>query len=232
MSDLTGIFLRYLQSAIPTTPFSSEPLSAESKLILPHLIELTSRGFWTVGSQPATDGAPSEDSIVGWGPRRGYVFQKSFVEFFCPESVVQKIQDKAVLEGGGWVSWFAARDGKEIRSNVPKDGRNAVTWGVFPGQEVAQSTIIEKESFLSWKVCAATSSGNTLLINMWTQNEAFSIWAAWASFYPPGSEERHLLESVRETRWLVNIVHHDYRNSKALWSFLFDGLTLETGTPS
>lgn len=35
---------------------------------------------------------------------------------------------------------------------MPESGRNAVTWGVFPGQEIAQSTIIEKESFLAWKV--------------------------------------------------------------------------------
>lgn len=40
----------------------------------------------------------------------------------------------------------------DFRSNVPDGGRNAVTWGVFPGQEIAQSTIIEKNSFLSWKV--------------------------------------------------------------------------------
>ena len=30
--------------------------------------------------------------------------------------------------------------------------RNAVTWGVFPNQEIIQSTIIEQESFLTWKV--------------------------------------------------------------------------------
>ncbi len=30
--------------------------------------------------------------------------------------------------------------------------RNAVTWGVFPGQEIIQSTIIAEESFLTWKV--------------------------------------------------------------------------------
>jgi methylenetetrahydrofolate reductase (NADPH) len=40
----------------------------------------------------------------------------------------------------------------DCRSNVPENGRNAVTWGVFPGQEVVQTTIIERESFLSWKV--------------------------------------------------------------------------------
>lgn len=40
----------------------------------------------------------------------------------------------------------------ECRSNVPEGGRNAVTWGVFPGQEITQTTIIERESFLTWKV--------------------------------------------------------------------------------
>lgn len=40
----------------------------------------------------------------------------------------------------------------ECRGNVPEHSRNPVTWGIFPGQEIAQTTIIEKESFLSWKV--------------------------------------------------------------------------------
>jgi methylenetetrahydrofolate reductase (NADPH) len=29
---------------------------------------------------------------------------------------------------------------------------DAVTWGVFPGKEIAQSTIIEEESFKAWRV--------------------------------------------------------------------------------
>ena len=87
-------------------------------------------------------------------------------------------------------------------TNVPEDGRNAVTWGMFPGQEIAQTTIIERESFLAWK------------------EEAFSIWKDWASFYPPGSVERNCLESVRKGWWLLSIVHHDYRRPNALWKFL------------
>lgn len=35
---------------------------------------------------------------------------------------------------------------------MDEDSTNAVTWGVFPGHEIAQSTIIERENFLSWKV--------------------------------------------------------------------------------
>ena len=56
-----------------------------------------------------------------------------------------------------------------------------------------------------------------------SQEEAFSFWAEWASYYPPVSRERKLLDTVRRKRWLVSIVHHDFQNVDALWSFLFDG---------
>ena len=48
------------------------------------------------------------------------------------------------------------------------------------------------------------------------------MWAGWASYYPPDSEERKLLDSVRNERWLVSIMHHDYKDQNALWTFLFD----------
>ncbi|KDR73532.1 hypothetical protein GALMADRAFT_251254 [Galerina marginata CBS 339.88] len=200
--DLTQIFLNHLHSKIPTTPFSPTPLSPESLMILSHLEKLTQRGWWTVGSQPAVNGASSSDEVVGWGPRAGYVFQKCFVEFFCSEQDVNAIEQRIKESGNGWVHYFAGKNQGECRSNVPDNGRNAVTWGVFPGQEIVQTTIIERESFLSWK------------------DEAFSIWSEWASFYRPGSEERELLEGVRNNQWLVSVVHHDYQNPEALWTFL------------
>lgn len=78
-----------------------------------------------------------------------------------------------------------------------------MTWGVFPGQVIAQSTIIELESFLDWK------------------DEAFSIWAEWATCYRPGSKEREMLEGIKNDWWLVSIVHHDYKDPEGLWTFLF-----------
>ncbi|EIN07214.1 MTHFR-domain-containing protein [Punctularia strigosozonata HHB-11173 SS5] len=207
LDDLTSLFVRYLDnSEILTTPFTQGPLSSETRMIITHLQRLNKRGWWTVGSQPAVDGAPSEDEVVGWGPRDGYVFQKCFVEFFANREDVAKIEKAIEKEGGGWISYFAADQKGECRTNVPDDGRNAVTWGIFPGQEIAQSTIIERESFLSWK------------------EEAFSIWSEWASFYPPGSAERKLLESVRDERWLVSVVHHDFKNPMALWTFFEESL--------
>ncbi|KAJ7188463.1 methylenetetrahydrofolate reductase-domain-containing protein [Mycena filopes] len=204
LDDLTTIFLDYLHSKILMTPFSPAPLSPESLMILPHLERLTRRGWWTVGSQPAVDGASSSDEVVGWGPRAGYVFQKGFVEFFCTAEEVDATERRVRERGNGWVHWFAGNKKGDCRGNVPEGDRNAVTWGVFPGQEIAQTTIIERESFLSWK------------------EEAFSIWSEWASLYRPQSEERRLLESVRDERWLVSIVHHDYRDPQALWTFLCD----------
>jgi methylenetetrahydrofolate reductase (NADPH) len=92
---------------VSSTPFSSLPLSSESLTILPHLEELTKRGWWTVCSQPAVDGALSTDEVFGWGPRGGYVFQKGFVEFFVEEQVLERIEKKVAAEGRGWVHYFS-----------------------------------------------------------------------------------------------------------------------------
>jgi len=204
IEDLTQIFLDHLHSKISHTPFSPTPLSPESLMILPHLENLTKRGWWTVGSQPAVDAMSSTDPVVGWGPRSGYVFQKCFVEFFCEKKDLELLEEKISSRGHKWVHYYACNYKGECRSNVPANGRNAVTWGVFAGKEIVQSTIIERESFLSWK------------------DEAFSIWSEWSTFYRPGSEERQLLENVRDNRWLVNAVHHDYKNLGALWTFLLE----------
>jgi methylenetetrahydrofolate reductase (NADPH) len=76
-------------------------------MIFPHLERLTNLGWWTVGSQPAIDGASSSDKVVGWGPLSGYVYQKAFVEFFVEKSEVESVKRKIEMEGNGWVHYFA-----------------------------------------------------------------------------------------------------------------------------
>ena len=101
------MFTDHLQGKIAATPFSPTPLSPESLIILSQLEKLNRRGWWTVGSQPAVDGADSSNEVVGWGPRAGYVFQKCFVEFFCPEEDVGKIERKIQEKGKDIVHYFA-----------------------------------------------------------------------------------------------------------------------------
>lgn len=107
-----------------------------------------------------------------------------------------------------------------MRTNVPEDARNAVTWGVFPGKEIVQTTIIERESFLTWKVPISVFVVEQRHTTDYPQEEAFSIWAEWASFYPPGSNQRTSLDIVRKSRWLMSILHHDFKNSRALWDLI------------
>jgi methylenetetrahydrofolate reductase (NADPH) len=103
---------------------------------------------------------------------------------------------------------------------------NAVTWAVFPGQEIVQSTIIEEISFLAWKVnlihCWAPHAMECcLLLRLRTmQEEAFEIWTEWSRLYPLRSASRQLLQQISEESWLVSLIHHDYKDTEALWRFL------------
>ena len=117
----------------------------------------------------------------------------------------------------------------DLKTSVRDTERNAVTWGVFPDQEVVQSTIIELESFLTWKVRTIAPVESITRVQMMShQEEAFSLWTDWARQYSPESQERQLLEGIRDTRWLVNVTHHDFKDPEALWKFLFEDIGLGT----
>jgi len=122
---------------------------------LPHLTKLNQKGWWTVGSQPAVDGARSDDPAVGFGPAGGWVYQKAFVEFFAPPEDVERLAARLGngAEGEGLVCKFFAGNKKgEWKTNMEKGDSNAVTWGVFQGRGVVTTTMIEEMSFTAWKV--------------------------------------------------------------------------------
>ncbi|KAK1922997.1 methylenetetrahydrofolate reductase-domain-containing protein [Papiliotrema laurentii] len=203
-SDISGLFTRYLHSdpSTPTTPFCDLPLSPETATILSHLLALNELQYWTVGSQPAVDAVKSEDPVHGWGPRGGYVFQKAFVEFFVRKDEMEKIQARLAERKDADISFYASNKQGDFRTNTGEEAVNAVTWGVFPGQEIVQSTIIEATSFLAWK------------------EEAFDIWTEWSLLYPRLSPARKLLEEIAGECWLVSLIHHDYKDTDGLWNFL------------
>ncbi|ODQ82303.1 hypothetical protein BABINDRAFT_70456 [Babjeviella inositovora NRRL Y-12698] len=202
--DLAKIFVDFLTNKISNLPWAASAdggLNPETALIQEHLIELNERGWFSLASQPATDCTKSQDKIFGWGPRGGYVYQKSFVELFITKAEWECTL-KPKLEQDEMASYYVADNGSFFESNLPPKSVNAVTWGVFPDREIAQTTIVEEESFKAWK------------------SEAFSLWQEWARCYLPGSRSNTLLASVLEDYYLVSIVHHDYKNETALWDLL------------
>jgi hypothetical protein len=161
-ADISQLFVRYLQGTLKAVPWSDEPLRSETNDILPYLVRLnTEKDWWTVGSQPAVDGAPSEDETYGFGPAGGYIYQKSFVEFFCSYDDVMRIQEKANRveqeSRKRKVTFYAGNtesESKSLITNMQTGDANAVTWGVFPGKEIVTTTLIEEMSFTAWKVSA------------------------------------------------------------------------------
>lgn len=79
----------------------------------------------------------------------------------------------------------------------------AVTWGVFPGREILQPTVVDPVSFKVWK------------------DEAFALWREqWGKLYPEGSTSRELLTRISETYYLINLVDNDYPVETCLWDLL------------
>ena len=170
---------------------------AESAPIRASLAALNRAGYLTINSQPAVNGARSDDPVHGWGPRGGRVYQKAYVEaFVAPDRVGALLGALEAARGGDGSVTYLATDAKgaELRTNAARpDAVNAVTWGVFPASEVLQPTVVDPASFAVWK------------------DEAFAIWRdEWAALYEEGSAARKLLEGIASTWWLVSVVDNDY----------------------
>lgn len=201
--DISKVFINYLEGKIDALPWSELGLSPETAIIQEELIQLNELGFYSLASQPATDGAKSEDKIFGWGPKGGYVYQKAFVELFVSkQDWEQKLKPK--VTASPILSYYLGDSKGSFESSLTPGSSNAVTWGVFPDREILQTTIIEEESFKAWR------------------DEAFSIWLEWAKLYKKNTPTSKLIHSIHDTYYLVSIVCHDYRNESGLWDLLLN----------
>lgn len=63
-------------------PWCEEALAPETNTLKDQLLKFNKKGILTNNSQPNVNGAPSSDSILGWGSPDGYVYQKAYLEFF------------------------------------------------------------------------------------------------------------------------------------------------------
>ncbi|CAK9170446.1 unnamed protein product [Ilex paraguariensis] len=185
-------FVKCCLGKLRSNPWSElDGLQPETKIIDEQLGDVNLKGFLTINSQPAVNGAKSDAPSVGWGGPGGYIYQKAYVEFFCSRERLNALVEKcksfssltfmAVNKEGSWIS------------NINQTDVNAVTWGVFPAKEIIQPTVVDPSSFLVWK------------------DEAFEIWSrGWAKLYPEGDPSRKLLEEVQGSYYLVSLVDNDY----------------------
>ena len=191
--DISSVFTAFCKGDISELPWCDSPVQSETGLISKDLVQLNASGYWTINSQPQVNGAPSTDPDVGWGGENGFVYQKAYIEFFTSKERFFKLLEK--LHHSQTVTYHAVSSSGESLSNVDSKSVNAVTWGVFPGKEIIQPTVVDPDSFMTWK------------------DEAFALWLdVWGSLYEKESRSNKLLKSIHDEFFLVNIVENDFIN--------------------
>ncbi|KAF4303502.1 putative methylenetetrahydrofolate reductase protein [Botryosphaeria dothidea] len=204
--DIANLFVRYMEGKLDNLPWSEQPITAEADVLKNDLVNLNQRGLLTINSQPAVNSAKSSDPVHGWGPHNGYVYQKAYLEVLVSPELIAELLTR--VERDPEMTYYAVNKAGDLKTNAPSDGPNAVTWGVFPGKEIIQPTIVEIISFLAWK------------------DEFFRLGEDWAKCYTHASPSRYVIEDLMDTWYLVNIVHNDFHVSSGIFA-LFEGLEVK-----
>lgn len=192
-----AIFRDFCLGKIPSLPWSEQGPSSEMKVIAEKLARINDLGFLTINSQPAANGVPSDDKVFGWGPSNGFVYQKAYLEFFVSPQLLAVLLPH--IERDVNITYYVINKAGDLRTNTHSEGPNAVTWGVFPGKEIVQPTIVEAISFMAWK------------------DEAYELGQQWANSYDEGSAARVFTKSFFDSSFLVNVVHNDFRQPDAIF---------------
>lgn len=189
-------------------PWNDEPLAAETSLMKEELLRVNRRGILTINSQPNVNGLPSSDPIVGWGPSGGYVFQKAYLEFFTSRETVEALL-QVLKKYEQRVNYHIVDVKGENITNAPELQPNAVTWGIFPGREIIQPTVVDPVSFMFWK------------------DEAFALWIEqWGKLYGDESPSRMIIQYIHDNYFLVNLVDNDFPLDNCLWHVVEDAFEL------
>ncbi|EIW79327.1 methylenetetrahydrofolate reduct [Coniophora puteana RWD-64-598 SS2] len=221
--DVTKLFSRFCYKELNALPWSDQAAATETSIISNQLARINELGFLTINSQPAVNGARSDDPDVGWGPSNGYVYQKAYLEFF----VGPKLLDLLIshIEQDINITYYVINRQGDLRTNNHSEGPNAVTWGVFPGKEIIQPTIVEAISFMAWK------------------DEAYELGMKWADIYQKDSQAHKTITGIMGTSYLVNVVHNDFKDPEAIFQPFFkageeyakshaDGSPVHDGVPN
>lgn len=76
-------------------------------------------------------------------------FLQAYLEFFVAPPKLDALIEQISRDAN--ITYYAINKQGDLRTNNSTEGPNAVTWGVFPGKEIIQPTIVEAVSFMAWK---------------------------------------------------------------------------------
>jgi len=207
--DVWDVFYHYITGTknsqgvkVKRIPWHDGEIASETNTIVDKLGPLNKRGVLTINSQPNVNCLPSNDKVYGWGTAGGYVFQKAYLEFFTSKQNIKYLKEVLALpEYEQRVNYhIVCKCGEVDYTNCDELLPVAVTWGVFPGKEIIQPTVVDPISFRAWK------------------DEAFGLWREqWRKLYEPGSQSYDVIEDILDRYYLVNLVDNDFPIQSCLW---------------
>jgi methylenetetrahydrofolate reductase (NADPH) len=207
-AGLSELFVKFLtpSSAVTQLPWCAEKPGLEMVAIRSQLIAMCRAGMLTINSQARVNGALSADGLYGWGPAGGVVYQKAYVEFFCSPAMLQKLKAHFIKKKD--VEWMAISKSGDSQTSANRSGEvTAVTWGVFPGREIQQPTVVDEASFRAWK------------------DEAFALWEMFQEVNAENEEQKRIVSKIADTWYLVNVVDNNFLSGD-----LFKGMVDLTST--
>jgi len=207
-AGLGELFVDFLnpQGVVTQLPWCAEKPGLEMVGIRSQLAEMCRAGMYTINSQARVNGALSTDLVYGWGPAGGVVYQKAYVEFFCSPTMLKKLKDHFLKKKD--VDWMAISKSGDMQVSPNTSGPvTAVTWGVFPGREIQQPTVVDAASFRAWK------------------DEAFALWEMFQEVNAENESMKRVVSNIADTWYLVNVVDNNFLSGD-----LFKGMIDLTST--
>merc|ERR1719310_490383 len=191
-AGLSALFAEFLApgSNVTQLPWCAEKPGLEMVGIRNQLMEMCKAGMLTINSQARVNGALSTDLVYGWGPAGGVVYQKAYVEFFCSPTMLKKLKDHFLKKKD--VDWMAISKSGDMQVSPNTSGPvTAVTWGVFPGREIQQPTVVDAASFRAWK------------------DEAFALWDMFLDV-SQNEDQKRIVTNIADSWYLVNVVDNNF----------------------
>lgn len=91
LADISKIFVNFLNGKIHKFPFCEQSIEPETGDILEVLTTMNNNKLLTVNSQPKMNGVSSDDPELGWGPSKGFLYQKAYFEFLIHPSLIKAL---------------------------------------------------------------------------------------------------------------------------------------------
>lgn len=221
LDEFAEIFVKYLKKETNALPWCDGPIGSDTDVLRDSLIDLNQKGLFTLNSQPSLSAVRSSDKIYGWGPKNGFLYQKQYLEFLIHKDVAANLLNSVEAhnsrESTGVITYYIVDKAGNLSTNSKDEDINAVTWGVFPGEEILQPTIVEKMSFLAWK------------------DEVYHLLDEWISIYKTKSIQElvpqeqleafyDLLTSFSDNYVLCNLVNNDFTSENDVMFQLLDSV--------